>query len=111
MGFPGGSGVKNLPANAGAIPGSGRSPGEGNDNHSSILLGRIPWTEEPGGLQSMGLQSQKRQPLNSNSISLGGGDRVSFIIFHELGIKVELQRKMGSCSQKEGAWMLGSQKE
>ena len=25
--------------------------------HSSILTWRIPWTEEPGGLQSMGLQS------------------------------------------------------
>ena len=25
--------------------------------HSSILAQRIPWTEEPGGLQSMGLQS------------------------------------------------------
>ena len=24
--------------------------------HASILAGRIPWTEEPGGLQSMGLQ-------------------------------------------------------
>ena len=24
--------------------------------HSSILAGKIPWTEEPGGLQSMGLQ-------------------------------------------------------
>ena len=24
--------------------------------HSSILVWRIPWTEEPGGLQSMGLQ-------------------------------------------------------
>ena len=24
--------------------------------HSSILAGRIPWTEEPDGLQSMGLQ-------------------------------------------------------
>ena len=35
MGFSGGSAVKNLPANAGdrgLIPGSGRSPGEGNDN-------------------------------------------------------------------------------
>ena len=34
-GFPGGSVVKNLPENAGEmglIPGSGRSPGEGNDN-------------------------------------------------------------------------------
>ena len=27
--------------------------------HSSILAWRIAWTEEPGGLQSMGLQSQK----------------------------------------------------
>ena len=26
--------------------------------HSSILAWRRPWTEEPGGLQSMGLQSQ-----------------------------------------------------
>ena len=26
--------------------------------HSSILAWRIPWTEEPGGLQSVGLQSQ-----------------------------------------------------
>ena len=35
MGFPGGSVVKNPPANAGdvgSIPGSGRSPGEGNGN-------------------------------------------------------------------------------
>ena len=35
MGFAGGSVVKNLPANAGdagSIPGSGRSPGEGNGN-------------------------------------------------------------------------------
>ena len=35
MSFPGGSVVKNLPANAvdeGSIPGSGRSPGEGNGN-------------------------------------------------------------------------------
>ena len=31
---------------------------EGMATHSSILVWRIPWTEEPGGLQSMGLQSQ-----------------------------------------------------
>ena len=52
--------VKNLPASAGgirdagSIPGSGRSPGGGNATHSSILAWRIPWTEEPGGLQSIG---------------------------------------------------------
>ena len=59
MGFPGGSVVKNLPANAGdacLIPGSGRSPGEGNATHSSILDWEIPWTEEPDGLQFMGSQ-------------------------------------------------------
>ena len=32
--------------------------------HSSILAWRIPWTEEPGGLQSVG--SQKRQKNNND---------------------------------------------
>ena len=50
--------VKDLPSvcEMGSVPGSGRSPGEGNGTHSSILAWRIPWTEEPGGLQSMGSQ-------------------------------------------------------
>ena len=61
-GFPGGSVAKNPPANAGdkgdlgSIPGSGRSPGEGMATHSSILVWKLPWTEEPGGLQSIGFQ-------------------------------------------------------
>ena len=49
--------VKNLLANVvdvGSFPGLGRSPGEGT--HSSVLAWKIPWTEEPGGLQSMGSQ-------------------------------------------------------
>ena len=56
---PGGAVVKNPLASAGdtrdvaLIPGSGRFPGEGNDNHSSILAWKISWTEEPGGLQFM----------------------------------------------------------
>ena len=33
---------------------------KGMATHSSILAWRIPWTEESGGLQSMGLQGQKR---------------------------------------------------
>ena len=56
MGIPGGLVVKNPPANAGdvgSVPGSGRSPGKGNGN-SSILAWKIPWTEEPGGPQSVG---------------------------------------------------------
>ena len=54
--------VKNPPANAGdvrdtdLIPGLGRSLEEGMATHSSVLAWRIPWTEEPGGLQSMGSQ-------------------------------------------------------
>ena len=51
--------VKNPLANAGglrdvgSIPGSGLSlrEGHGKNTHSSILAWRIPWTEEPGGLQ------------------------------------------------------------
>ena len=45
LGFPGGSAVKNPPANAedpDLIPGWGRSPGEGNDTYSSILAWEIP---------------------------------------------------------------------
>ena len=38
-----------------------KAPGEGNDNPLSILAWEIPWTEEPGGLQSMG---GKRVGLN-----------------------------------------------
>jgi len=50
MGFPGGSVVKNPPANAGdagdtgSIPGSGRSPGEGNGNPLQYLAWKSPWT-------------------------------------------------------------------
>ena len=54
--------VKNPSANAGdigeagLIPGSGRSPGGGHGNPLQYLAWKISWTEEPGGLQSMGLQ-------------------------------------------------------
>ena len=56
LSFPGGSDGKESACNAGdlgSIPVSGRSPGEGMATHSSILAWRIPWTEEPGWLQSM----------------------------------------------------------
>ena len=60
--IPGGAVVKNLPASAGdtaelgLILGSGTSMEEGMATHSSVLAWRIPWTEEPDGLQSMGSQ-------------------------------------------------------
>ena len=53
-GFAGDSYGKESSCNVGdpgSIPGLGRLPGEGN---GSILLWKIPWTEEPGGLQSTG---------------------------------------------------------
>ena len=40
----------------GLSPGSGRFPGEGNCNPLQYLPGKIPWTEEPGELQSKGLK-------------------------------------------------------
>ena len=54
--------VKNLPAIAGNVRDVGAFPGqedpleEGMATHSSILAWRIPWTEEPGRLQSTGSQ-------------------------------------------------------
>ena len=67
LGFPGGSEGKASAYNAGdpgSTPGSGRSPGEnkqvvlekGMAPHSSTLAWKIPWTEKPGRLQSMGSQ-------------------------------------------------------
>ena len=59
QGFPGISDGRESACNVGdpgSIPESGRSPGMGMATHSSILAWRIPWTEEPGGLQLMGLQ-------------------------------------------------------
>ena len=59
MGFPSGSVVKNLPAIQELQETWVQSLGwkdpleEGMATHSSLLAWRIPWTEEPGGLQSM----------------------------------------------------------
>ena len=71
-GFPGGSVLKNLLANAGAvgsIPGKKDSPGEGNGNHSSILVWEIhgqrslagysPWGRKRVGHHFMTNQQQK----------------------------------------------------
>ena len=50
--FPGGSDGKASAYNVGdpgSIPGSGRSPGEGN-GHSGTLAWKIPWSKKPGRL-------------------------------------------------------------
>ena len=59
MVFPDGTVVNNLFADAGdkgSIPESGRSPEEENGNQLQYFCLENPWTEEPGGLESMGLQ-------------------------------------------------------
>ena len=60
------------------IPGSERSPGEGNGNPPQYSCLRIPWTEEPGGLQSMGLQrlghdiaTTQQQRVNKSEVVIG----------------------------------------
>ena len=60
MGFPGNSNVKNPPVmQETRVWSLGREDPLEKERapHSSFLAWRIPWTEEPGGLQSMGLQS------------------------------------------------------
>ena len=75
MGFPGGSVVKNLPANAGdtrdtgSIPGSGRSPGEGNGNplQCSCLenpVDRGPWWAIVHGIA----ESDMTEQLNHHQV-------------------------------------------
>ena len=69
--------VKNPPANAGdardvaSTPGSGRSPGVvyGNPLQYSCL-GRIPWTEEPGRVQSMGSQRVRHEQASDHISSV-----------------------------------------
>ena len=68
--------VKNLPANVGDVrdtgstPVSGRAPGDGSSNSLQYSCLKIPWTGEPGRLQSMGSQrvahdSTAKQEQNS----------------------------------------------
>ena len=59
----GGTNGRNLPADAGdirdksSIPGSGRSPGEGDGHPLQHSCLGSPWTEEPGRLQSIVAQT------------------------------------------------------
>ena len=61
--------VKNVPSNAhetGSVPSQKYSLAKAMTNHSSVLAWKIPWTEKPGGLQSMGSQRGRteRQTLS-----------------------------------------------
>ena len=65
--------VKNPPANVGDVGDEVQPLGqkdpleEGMETHEGILAWSIPWTEEPGRLQSMDLQRDETWQLNHNS--------------------------------------------
>ena len=63
VGFADAQMVRNLPTmqeTPGPSLGRADSLEKGLATHSRILACRVPWTVEPGGLQSVGLQSQTR---------------------------------------------------
>ena len=77
-GLPGGSVVRNLPANAGdpgSILGLGRPLEKGMATNSSILAWRIPRTEEPGGLQSTGFTKSRTRLSPETTITNQQGYR------------------------------------
>ena len=71
--FPGGSDGKESTCSvedSGSVPGSGRSPVEGNDNPlQPTLAWRVTWTEEPGGLLCMASQRVQHDWVN-NTITI-----------------------------------------
>ena len=80
-GFPGGSYDKESTCNAGdmgSIPGSGRSLEKGMAACSSVLAWRIPWTDEPDGLQSWGRkESDTTEQLTLHTSCLSSSSRIS----------------------------------
>ena len=65
--------------------------------HSSILTWRIPWTEKPGRLQSMGLHSQIRLKQLSTKHEEHGPEAV-------LGAEMQIRIKPGTCPWRGFKW-------
>ena len=84
--------IKNLPANSedikylGSILGSKDPLEEAMVTHCSILAWRIPWTEEPGRLQSKGSQRVGHNWNNLASINIDTGLQIDIYIEREIGI-------------------------
>ena len=60
---------------------------KGMATHSSILAWKIPWTEEPGGLQSMGSQRDKTERL---ILSLSTYKVLYLFKIHQANLKIPL---------------------
>ena len=54
----------------GSVPGLGRPPGGWLVTHSSTLAWRIPWTEEPGALQSMGHKESDTAETTKHALTI-----------------------------------------
>ena len=96
MGFPCSSVSKESACSAGdlgSIFGSGRSPGEGNGNPLHAFAWKIPRTEEPGGLHSMGSQRVGHEGQWEHILRNDGNE-------FDLG----RLRKWGSVTPKRGRW-------
>ena len=80
--------IKNTPANAGdtidtgSVLGSGRPSGEGNGNPLQRSWWKIPWSEEPHGLQSVGLQRVRHDLARIHTLILHQSLRSLHLTFH-----------------------------
>ena len=92
MAFSGGSESK-CACKAGdtaSIPASGRSPGGGNSNPLQYSCWRNLWTEEPGGLQSMGSQSWTQLKLSVGFIY--NSFAISLLLKNQIHLQITKQR-------------------
>ena len=107
--FPGGSDGKESACNAGnlgLIPGSGRFPWRREWQPTPVILAwRIPWTEEPGGLQSVGSQRVGHDWLMHTVLSLLMG------IPHECELLVTQEVQLGSEKTQLGLGFQGKLKK
>ena len=116
LGFPGGSVVKNVPANArdwDPSPGWGDPMEEEVAAHStlsSVLAWGTPWTEEPDGLQSVGLQrvrqdlateQQQRKKLNLTTKTWNVKDTCVYICNQKYYSETFINTRMG---EMLGVW-------
>ena len=63
---------------------------KGMATHSSILAWEIPWSEEPGGLQSMRLQNSRTLLLNNNSIMISNNNFINLDTVGLFSLKIVL---------------------
>ena len=112
-GFPSGSAVKNLLANAGEVQGMcvgslGQEDPleEGMATHSSILAWRIPWKEKPGRLQSVGRKESGYNwaAKHARSLVLTGWPRCRTLAAASNGERVERQKRSSKCRMIQTLW-------